>query len=262
MVERGSLVTGLTKIGEGAARYRGDAPVQPCSVDLSVGNIYIPGTEAGKPGSKEHPVDGFNLDPGTTAIVETLEKCHLPDQIGAIGFPPNNVSSKGILMTNPGHVDPGYDGTMNFTVINMGQERYTLLRGNKIVTLLFFKLDRAPVKSLAKRPHGHDGIASQLGVLSSDFLDIEKRVKRASEKEEQKTRRLALLTPVVVGVIAVVATIAGSALVFQGDIRELRARNNALGDIQGLEQRVRMLESEQAEKRSTVGVEPDPVGQR
>jgi deoxycytidine triphosphate deaminase len=237
----GPIVTGLT-VGEGAERYDSDAPVQPCSIDLSVGNIYVPGAESGELGSEGMPRDGLVLDPGKTAVIETQEQCHLPDKIGAIGFPPNSVSSKGILMTNPGHVDPGYDGSMSFTVINMGQEPFTLLRGRKIVTLLFFELGKASERDLSKREHPRDGIEAQLAVLSHDFLDITARVKKAVTSEERKTQRLAIIAPIVIGLL----TLIGAALVFHGEIRDLKAQADALGDVQRLERRVQTLEHEHA----------------
>src|SRR5918994_4262978 len=138
-LEETNVVEGI-EVRSGAARFAREAQVQPCSVDLRIGGIFIPGAEDPAPGSAESPRDGVVLSPVRTAVITTLEECNLPPDLGAIGFPPNTVSSKGILMTNPGHVDPGYKGPMSFTVINMGSEDYTLLKKDRIVTLLFFKL--------------------------------------------------------------------------------------------------------------------------
>ncbi|HXH11371.1 MAG TPA: hypothetical protein VNP04_16615 [Alphaproteobacteria bacterium] len=53
-------------------------------------------------------------------MVLTLEEFNLPGSIAVVGFPPSHVSFQGILMTNPGHVDPGYVGRMRFTVMKKG----------------------------------------------------------------------------------------------------------------------------------------------
>src|SRR5580658_9219122 len=106
-----------------------DSPVQPSSIDLHIGSILLPGTKLGMDGSEERPLSTRSLGPGETAIITTLETLNLPSNVAAIGFPPSSVSKQGLLMTNPGHVDPGYVGPMHFTVINMGREEFSLRKG-------------------------------------------------------------------------------------------------------------------------------------
>jgi dCTP deaminase len=240
------FVTGL-QLGDGPARFSKEATVQPCSVDLNIGDIFIPGTSAGEPGSSGFPLEGTVLKPGGTAVVTTLERCQLPPRIGAIGFPPNSVSSQGILTTNPGHVDPGYEGTMTFTVINMGQKDYTLLRGEKIVTLLFFRLDEPAVSDLkARGATSTSNIDRMLAVLSSDFLGISARVKAAASEEEQKTRRAEIRGQIWLGVFAIAATIVAaivaSGIYLNGEIHDVKAQAAAYGDFRKLERKINDLE--------------------
>lgn len=182
------------------------AQIQPASIDLRVGDIYSPEAKLDELGSVNHPRSEVSLHTGATAVVTTKESCNFPDNIGAIGFPPASVSSKGLLMTNPGHVDPGYHGNLSFTVINMGSKPYSLRTGDKIVTLLLFKTSVAAVKgysSLVPPPHGK--ITDELlDRLSPDFLDVEKRAADAAKGEETKTRRWALLAPLVSALLAVI----------------------------------------------------------
>ena len=117
-----------------------DSLVQPSSIDLHVGAIFRPGVKPGKPGSAGNPRSSISLKTGETAIVETKESINLPADYAALGFPPSSVSSQGLLMTNPGHVDPGYKGTLTFTVINMGREVFKLRPAVPIVTLFRFEL--------------------------------------------------------------------------------------------------------------------------
>src|SRR5438876_8160439 len=122
--------------------YSKDSPVQASSVDLRIGNIYLPGEKETDLGGAQNPKQEYCLKTGETAVVTTMEILHLPRNVAAFGYPPSkDVSFKGLLMTNPDHVDPGYDGAMRFTVINMAREPYPLQRGGKIVTLLLFTLD-------------------------------------------------------------------------------------------------------------------------
>src|SRR5437868_3919376 len=50
-----------------------DSPVQPCSMDLHIGDIFLPEAKAGKRGSEEKPSDECVLKSGGTAVVTTLE---------------------------------------------------------------------------------------------------------------------------------------------------------------------------------------------
>ena len=123
--------------------YSKDSPVQASSIDLHIGNVYLPGEKEADLGGVQKPRQEYSLKTGETAIVTTLETLNLPSFVAGFGFPPSSVSFKGLLMTNPGHVDPGYAGVMRFTVINMGKDPYYLERGGRIVTLLLFCLGSA-----------------------------------------------------------------------------------------------------------------------
>src|SRR6266481_1005052 len=71
------------------------------------------------------------------------EELKMPDNFLDIGFPPSKVSVQGILMTNPGQVDPGYEGRLRFTVINMGSQDFVLREGDVIVSLILMELKNA-----------------------------------------------------------------------------------------------------------------------
>src|SRR5687768_7061533 len=109
-----------------------DSPVQPCSLDLRIGRIYLPTARDSALGSCEKPLTAHTLGVGETVVVETMEVLHLPAHIGAFGFPPTSVSNVGVLVTNLGHIDPGFHGSIKFTLVNMGRKPYSLRRGDNI----------------------------------------------------------------------------------------------------------------------------------
>src|SRR5688572_12383871 len=96
--------------------------VEPASVDFRVGRIFVPGLPEAEQGRRERHV----LKQGETVAIETLEQFDLPPDIGAITFPPSRVAFRGLLVTNPGHIDPGYKGPMRFMAINMGRDAYVV----------------------------------------------------------------------------------------------------------------------------------------
>jgi dCTP deaminase len=148
------------------------------------------------------------LRAGHTAIVQTRETLDLPVNLAAIGFSPSSVSSKGLLMTNPGHVDPGYKGRMKFTVINMGRESFPLKSGDIIVTLLFFHLDPPAKRSYSERNPNFKGDVDeeQLSKLARDFLDVERRAETVAKKAERSARWVGIGVPVGVALITFGAT--------------------------------------------------------
>jgi dCTP deaminase len=108
--------------------YGKDSWVQPASLDLHVGKIYVPEVNSEDFGGTKNPKPNCVLEPGHTAVVETKESLKLPPNIAAIGFPPSHVSAQGLLTTNPGHVDPGYVGHLSLTIINAPVTRAASLR--------------------------------------------------------------------------------------------------------------------------------------
>src|SRR5262249_48507510 len=152
--------------------YSKSSPIQPASVDLRIGDIFLPGKKEDEPGSKPKPLSEFTLKTGQTAVVTTKEKLNFPDNIAGIGFPPSSVSFSGLLMTNPGHIDPGYKGFMRFTVINMAKDDFILKRGDRIVRVLVFRLSASAHSDWSKRhPEGSQPPKQdEISRLSEDFV--------------------------------------------------------------------------------------------
>jgi|SRR5271170_950529 len=203
-----------------AERYSKDSPVQASSIDLRIGNVYLPGEKETDLGGAQNPKHDHSLRTGETAVVTTMETLHLPNNVAGFGFPPSRVSFKGLLMTNPGHVDPGYQGVMRFTVINMAREPYPLERGGKIVTLLLFRLDNAAHAGWLQRNPEGSSLPNHASIsrLSRDFVDVEKRAKEQGVK----------VTAVVAGILAVVAVILQAVtsghLFYRDDVEDLKNR--------------------------------------
>jgi dCTP deaminase len=203
--------------------YAKDSRVQPASIDLTIGDIYLPGVKPNKSGGVKNPKTSHSLEAGHTAVIYTRETINLSNDLGAIGFPPTDISDNGILMTNPGHVDPGYEGGLSFTVINMGREPFPLQRGNLIVTLVFFKLDApsscdyserhpAPVPPLTpdQEQKRLDRLKQQrLDRLAPDMLDVNERIRKITKSAENKTRRVAIWVPLALAAVVALGTYFG-----------------------------------------------------
>src|SRR5512145_1652455 len=160
------------------------SPIQPTSIDLHIGKIFVPETEICRRGGFKNPkIDSHTLNSGETAFLETAEKLNIPKDISGFGFPPASTAVKGILMTNPGHIDPGFKGYLTFTVINMGKEPFTIRRGDILFTTLWVKLSHDVENDYSTRTGIQNASASEgnIDVLSKDFLNVNKRAKKIAK---------------------------------------------------------------------------------
>jgi dCTP deaminase len=183
-----------------------DSKIQPASLDLSVGRILLP-IEDDNSNNYPREETSLSLAQGETAVVITQECLALPRTIAAVGFPPASVSRDGLLMTNPGHIDPGFKGHLKFTVINLGKKPIELSAGKPICTLLFFSID--------KPDFAYDQLANDekpaslsenalLRKLSKDFLSIEKRAK---DHANRAVKNAQIITPIIAALAAAAVTI-------------------------------------------------------
>lgn len=183
--------------------YDKNSLVQPCSLDLHIGTVFKPGVKCGKPGSATNPKSELVLKTGQTAIVVTQESIHLPSSYAGFGFPPSHISSRALLMTNPGHIDPGYNGQLQFTVINMGREDYVLRKKDLIVTLLIFNLGESAIAAdyAARNANAAAKKIAQtdIDVLSADFVDVEKRATQVARKTLGFATLIATILAVILG---------------------------------------------------------------
>ena len=211
--------------------------IQAASLNLTVGDIFIPSTELTDLGSVDHPLAEYELPQGHTAVVKTRESIHLNTFRAGIAFPPAHVSLKGLLITNPGHVDPGYSGHLHCTVINMAHRTFCLRRGDPIMRVLIFEFpaDSSPDypyymrKGLAFDSIGQSPINRELlERLSVDFVDVEKRSVEAAKREVDKAQIRAMFVPIgttlIAAAISAVAAYFAATLPIKDEVAKLRER--------------------------------------
>jgi dCTP deaminase len=207
---------------------RWNSKIQPASLDLTVGRILLP--VEGEDDARVHEEPSLSLGQGETVVVETHEYLRMPRTVAAIGFPPATISRDGLLMTNPGHIDPGFEGRLKFTVINLGKKPIELASGKPICTLLFFAVP-APDHAYdqldnTEKPSAPSDVAL-LSRLSKDFLNFNDRIK---ESISSGLRTAQVSTPVISGILALFLTIvANMVATYISGVNDLRVK------IEGLE---------------------------
>lgn len=258
--------------------YSKESPIQASSLDLHIGDIYLPGRKESEIGGTQNSKLDVELETGATAVVTTKERLHLPADVAGFGFPPSRVSFRGLLMTNPGHVDPGYEGVMRFTVINMAKEAYHLKSGDRIVRLLLFRMNKASHSGWQKRnPDGsHAPTQSEINVLSKDFVDVERRAKRIAQKHGAKVSTL--IAGGLTALTLFLGLVSSGHLFHNADIDELKKKQEMLDydlknrvdierKLQDLENRLKELErtkpmatGEQRKDQATNKITAEAIG--
>lgn len=224
--------------------------IQAASLDLTIGDIYVPGTDSDKPGGADTPLGETTLEQGHTAVIRTKEDLQLSSKFAGIAFPPASLSLKGLLMTNPGHIDPGYHGPLHMTVINMSRVPFPLRTGDRIMRVLFIPLEinqpEVPFDTRHPGPERPNPISSELlGRLSVDFVDVTERAQNIANKTLKKALYGAIFIPLAVAVIGLIGILLTTVQPMQGDVQKVSKR---LTDIeqrfsqQALEERLNTLE--------------------
>ena len=229
--------------------YNKDSLVQPSSLDLHVGTIFIPPKEEPKVGDPVDRRTEYTLGPGQAIVVDTAETLNFPNHIAAFGFPPTTISDRAILMTNPGHIDPGFRGKLSFTLINMGREPYPIKQGMTVATLLVIKLANAPTKDFTQRhPKFSQAEPTILDLyrLGRDFLDLDQRTRKAAEtvvrQENLRMGWAGVLLTVVTAVLTAALALGAAVLQSRAAVGELKEKISALESQQKIESRLKEVE--------------------
>lgn len=155
------------------------SPVQPASIDLHIGEVLLPGTDD----DTRDPRKQYDLPVGHSAVIVTHEILHMPNDIGCAAFPLAGRGQRGVLMMNPGHVDPGYEGKLWFSFINLSREEFRLTEGQRIATAMFWKLSDNSTAAWQAR-YGQmvhlDPPADAVNTIAGDALMVEHRAEEVA----------------------------------------------------------------------------------
>jgi deoxycytidine triphosphate deaminase len=112
--------------------------IQAASYDLRVGTIFKNGKIVNE--DHEERLRPFQIQPGEIISIFTLEEIILPTNIAGVAFAMNKWSSEGLLVLNPGHIDPGYTGPLTVTALNLRKTPINISREDKIFTIMFYDI--------------------------------------------------------------------------------------------------------------------------
>jgi len=184
--------------------------VQSSSVDLTIDRIYSGDEEIANYSLdvRESGLDIMFLQPGQTVVIQVAEEFLMPEGLGGIVFPPNSMSKSGVIMTNPGHIDPNFKGTISVYLVNMGKRDVKLIKGDKVATLLLFEIQGNT--EIKNDLNGYGVSKDQVLSLSKDFANLNDRIPKLISKffkdRVVKWGSLAIATIAILFVVFPIAT--------------------------------------------------------
>tara|TARA_R110002033_G_scaffold153429_1_gene189931 strand:- start:4995 stop:5849 length:855 start_codon:yes stop_codon:yes gene_type:complete len=152
---------------------------EPASYDLRIGTIY----KDGKIISAEHPKSPHyftKIKPSEIVTFHTLEKVKIPHNCCGTVFALNSYSSSGLLILNPGHIDPGFEGYISVCAINLSEQEFDVDLGKEIFTLIVEELDEIVPKKyryqnpkyLNRKEFEEKQYKDRFQKLSNSFFDL------------------------------------------------------------------------------------------
>lgn len=162
--------------------------IKPSSIDLTVNYIFLPADKdirkSNKEALNEFRHEKYKLEPGEVVLIEVKERFKMPTNLAGIIFPPNSLSKSGLVMTNPGHIDPGFSGIITLCLVNMGKKAVSLNSDTVICRLLTFDLGD---DSLGYYGSGKGVDVEQFNCIARDFASVNDRALDAVKAYFNKT---------------------------------------------------------------------------
>ncbi|TGB83007.1 hypothetical protein CRG95_16990 [Escherichia sp. E4208] len=109
-----------------------------------------------------------------------MKNSNLQKNLAGVIFPRNTLSKNGIIMTNPGHIDPGYNGIISIYLVNMSKEPFSLTQNSAVARMLLFKTIIPTKGYQGKIVNKLDD--DQLSRMGKDFAGLDKRLPKEINK--------------------------------------------------------------------------------
>ncbi|MBP5564861.1 MAG: dCTP deaminase [Lachnospiraceae bacterium] len=123
-----------------------DDQIQPASIDLRLGNMFLIPKKADRANLSYHPEynrtfnDKFVLWPGKFVLATTMEKISLPLDVSAKVEGRSSIGRLGLIIHTAGWIDPGFSGQITLELLNVGNSSIMLESGRRICQLIFEEL--------------------------------------------------------------------------------------------------------------------------
>jgi dCTP deaminase len=155
------------------------AEAKGASVDLTLGAEHFI-TSQSVPACLTYESPYVVIPRGEFGLLTTAETVHMPTDLLAFITMKLKYKSKGVINVSGFHVDPGFRGTLAYSVFNAGPGDVTLKLGEKVFTMFFATLT-APAEPYDGQYNGLKGLQSDLvaGLAGApnNLVKLEERIR-------------------------------------------------------------------------------------
>ncbi len=118
--------------------------IQPASYDLRIGHLVYAPPHPDKPIDLSHNGGSYRLPPYGNAVLETFERLKMPpNMVGRFGLK-SGFARKGLFASTGPQVDPGYDGKLFVSLLNLFPISHLITYKETFLTIEFHLLDQEP----------------------------------------------------------------------------------------------------------------------
>lgn len=234
-----------------------DSQIQPCSIDLRIDEIVLPRQSVAS-STSDLRATSHDLAVGSSVVVTTAEQIRMPKNLAGLLVAPARITRRGVMVLDVGHVDPGFEGSLSFTLINMGRHAMPLRRNLTVATMLLIQLNQPCEMGLMEQKGNqpYETKTDDRNHLASDFLSIEQRAKEAACKEARRALgksgwRYALISvflPITLGIAFAFITyslqIAGRLSSLEGQVSRISTDSKINQKLNNLETQVKQIRDE------------------
>ena len=184
---------------------------QGASYDLALGReYYVFRPEWDQPvvralGREEH----FIIPPGELAYLITEETLSIPDNLQARVSLALSLTRESLILGAQPPIDPNYHGRIVCLVHNLGHRQVSLAQGKHVITIEFYRLDKATTKRYETPGH-----IQNLEKLRQVILEPKTTVNAQLEREMKGLQRWVMVTASALFVLLALGAAVGQ--LFQG----------------------------------------------
>lgn len=119
--------------------------------------------------------DFFALPPNGIVEVISAETIKLPSDVCGFASIKTGLCDQGVLALNIGIVDPGWQGRVSTTLINFGNQKRILSKGDTFLRLTFHKFDQpaqVPIVAIPDDQYIRDKQKKAKSYFNENFIDV------------------------------------------------------------------------------------------
>jgi dCTP deaminase len=158
--------------------------------ELSIGEeAFVTGVNSNGKTILDDKKNSITIEPGQFALLLTLEKVTIPENMIAFISIKAGQKFKGLVNISGFHVDPGFEGKLLFSVYNAGASKILLERGQKCFLIWFSHLDGS--SNYDGKHNNQDSIPIRhIENLSGDLASPNSVLNKINELERNYERRI------------------------------------------------------------------------